>query len=112
MNLLRKDMEEQAFFLEMQRLSLEMDAIVKKHGMSERVASILVVGLVDSDDFGDTQMQAIYSYSLDSKEELESITNFINNTWEDEDDDEYYDEDDDEEPNLDDLIGGLGIELE
>ena len=95
-------MEEQAFFLEIQRLSVEMDAIVKKHGMSERIASILVVGLVDSDIYGDTQMQAIYSYSLDSKEELESITNFINNTWEEEE----------EEPNLDDLIGGLGIELE
>ena len=105
MNLLRKDMEEQAFFLEIQRLSVEMDAIVKKHGMSERIASILVVGLVDSDIYGDAQMQAIYSYSLDSKEELESITNFINNTWEEEEEEE-------EEPNLDDLIGGLGIELE
>lgn len=102
-------MEEQAFFLEMQRLSLKMDDVVKKFGMSERVASILVVGLVDSDIYGDSQMQAIYSYSLDSKEELESITNFINNTWEEEADDEYGDE---EQPNLDDLIGGLGIELE
>ena len=44
MNLLRKDMEEQAFFLEIQRLSVEMDEIIHKYGMQSRVASIMVMG--------------------------------------------------------------------
>ena len=84
MNLLRKDMEEQAFFLE-----------------------ILVTGLIDHDMFGETRVKAIYSYSLDSEEELNNIIDFINNTWENVDGLR-----EDEDIDLDDLLGGTGIELE
>ena len=100
MNLLRKDMEEQAFFLEIQLLSMQMDEIIHKHGMQDRVASIMVTGLIDEDFMGNSRLQAIYSYSLDSKEELDSILDFINSTW-----DEGYDD-------IDDLLDGTGIELE
>ena len=103
MNLLRKDMEEQAFFLEIQLLSMQMDEIIHKHGMQDRVASIMVTGLIDEDFMGNSRLQAIYSYSLDSKEELDSILDFINSTWDDSD--EGYDD-------IDDLLDGTGIEIE
>tara|TARA_R110000796_G_scaffold123892_2_gene238318 strand:+ start:330 stop:611 length:282 start_codon:yes stop_codon:yes gene_type:complete len=93
-------MEEQAFFLEIQLLSMQMDEIIHKHGMQDRVASIMVTGLIDEDFMGNSRLQAIYSYSLDSKEELDSILDFINSTW-----DEGYDD-------IDDLLDGTGIELE
>jgi hypothetical protein len=107
MNLLRKDMEEQAFFLEIQRLSMEMDEIINKHGMRDRVASIMVTGLIDQDFLGNSRLQAIYSYSLDSREELDSILDFINNTWDDSDDIDW-----ETSPDIDDLLDGTGIELE
>ena len=100
-------MEEQAFFLEIQRLSDEMEDVIKKHGMEDRVMSIMVTGLVDTDIFGNSRLQAMYSYSLDSKEELDSILDFINSTWDDSDDIDW-----ETPPNIDDLLDGTGIELE
>ena len=71
-------MEEQAFFLEIQRLSMEMDRVIERYDMRDRVVSIMVTGLIDSNIFGDTKLKAIYSYSLESLEELENIVQFIN----------------------------------
>ena len=56
---------------------------------------------------GNSRLQAIYSYSLDSKEELDSILEFINSTWDDSDEIDW-----DTPPDLDDLLDGTGIELE
>ena len=48
----------------------------------------------------------MYSYSLDSKEELDSILEFINSTWDDTDkNNKGYDD-------IDDLLDGTGIDLE
>jgi hypothetical protein len=100
-------MEEEAFFLELQKLSLEMDAIIDKYNMRERVISVMVTGLVDENIFGDTRLKCIYSYSLESPEELENIINFIDNTWHNPvaDKEEGY-------KDIDDLLDGTGIELE
>ena len=56
---------------------------------------------------GNSRLQAIYSYSLESREELDSILDFINNTWDDSDtkSNRGYD-------GIDDLLDGTGIELE
>ena len=110
MKLLRKDMEEQAFFLEIQRLSMEMDAVIDRYNMRDRVASIFVTGLIDEDIMGNSRLKAIYSYSIDSQEELDSILGFVDNTWRDlesENIDEDYGYKD-----VDDLLDGTGIELE
>tara|TARA_R110002012_G_scaffold68324_3_gene177528 strand:+ start:797 stop:1099 length:303 start_codon:yes stop_codon:yes gene_type:complete len=99
-------MEEQAFLLEIQRLSFELDKLIDKYNMRDRVMSVMVTGLIDETELGETRLKAIYSYSLDSREELESILGFIDNTWED-----FYGDDYDE-PDIDDLLDGTGIELE
>tara|TARA_R110002050_G_scaffold14651_3_gene46021 strand:- start:1645 stop:1971 length:327 start_codon:yes stop_codon:yes gene_type:complete len=107
MNLLRKDMEEQAFFLEIQRLSMEIDRVIDEYGMRDRALSIMVTGLIDHNVFGDRRIKAIYSYSLESQEELDNIIDFIDNTWDDPDkkEDNCY-------KDIDDLLDGTGIELE
>ena len=86
---------------------MEMDEIIYKHGMQDRVVSIMVTGLTDEDIMGNSRLQAIYSYSLESREELDSILDFINNTWDDSDtkSNTGYD-------GIDDLLDGTGIELE
>ena len=98
-------MEEQAFFLEIQRLSEEMDDVIKKYGMQDRIMSVSVIGLIDEDLMGNSRLQAIYSYSLDSKEELNSIIEFINSSWEQTDVEEGY-------KDIDDLLDGTGVGLE
>ena len=100
-------MEEQAFFLEIQRLSMEIDRVIDEYGMRDRALSIMVTGLIDENIFGDKRVKAIYSYSLESKEELDNIINFIDNTWNEpnKEEDNYY-------KNIDDLLDGTGIELE
>ena len=103
-------MEEQAFFLEVQRLSMELDQIVDLYNMRDRVASVMVTGLIDEDIMGNSRLNAIYSYSLDSREELNSILQFIDSTWYD------LDNKDSEEvegyKDIDDLLNGTGVELE
>tara|TARA_R110002050_G_C8536868_1_gene479173 strand:- start:57 stop:353 length:297 start_codon:yes stop_codon:yes gene_type:complete len=98
-------MEEHAFFLEIQRLSEEMDDVIKKYGMQDRIMSVSVIGLIDEDLMGNSRLQAIYSYSLDSKEELNSIIEFINSSWEQTDVEEGY-------KDIDDLLDGTGVGLE
>ena len=100
-------MEEQAFFLEIQRLSMEIDRVIDEYGMRDRALSIMVTGLIDENIFGDKRVKAIYSYSLESKEELDNIIDFIDNTWNEpnKEEDNYY-------KNIDDLLDGTGIELE
>jgi len=101
-------MEEQAFFLEIQRLSIEIDKVIDEYGMRDRALSVMVTGLIDENIFGDRRIKAIYSYSLDSQEELDNVMNFIDNTWDDPDkkeEDNYY-------KDIDDLLDGTGIELE
>ena len=98
-------MEEHAFFLEIQRLSEEMDDVIKKYGMQDRIMSVSVIGLIDEDLMGNSRLQAIYSYSLDSKEELNSIIEFLNSSWEQTDVEEGY-------KDIDDLLDGTGVGLE
>ena len=99
-------MEEDAFFLELKRLSMEMDDIIEKYNMRERVISVMVTGLIDQNIFGETRLKCMYSYSLESQEELDNIINFIDSTW--------YSPTDKKEgyKDIDDLLDGTGIELE
>jgi len=103
-------MEEQAFFLEVQRLSMELDRIVDLYNMRDRVASVMVTGLIDEDIMGNSRLKAIYSYSLDSREELNSILQFIDSTWYDLDNKDS--EEVDGYKDIDDLLNGTGVELE
>ena len=103
-------MKEQAFLLEIQRLALEMDMLIDKYDVRDKVVSVMVTGLLDDDFFGEPRLKAIYSYSLDSRSELDSIIDFIDTTWDDintetpEQIEGYKD--------IDDLLDGTGIELE
>ena len=99
-------MEEDAFFLELKRLSMEMDDIIDEYNMRERVISIMVTGLIDQNIFGESRLKCMYSYSLESREELDNIIDFIDSTW--------YSPTDKKEgyKDIDDLLDGTGIELE
>ena len=101
-------MEDEGFLLEIQRLSFEMDKVIDKYGVRDRVMQLMVVGLMDEDLIGNTKLRAIYSYHIESHDELTSMINFVDSTWE-EFENKYNKEDD---PDLDDLLDGLDIDLE
>jgi|TARA_R100001015_G_C4584156_1_gene140275 hypothetical protein len=101
-------MEDEGFLLEIQRLSFEMDKVIEKYGVRDRVMQLMVIGLMDEDIMGNTRLKAIYSYNIESDDELASVITFVGSTWDN--NENKYSEDD--EPDLDDLLDGLGIDLE
>tara|TARA_A100000172_G_C3033088_1_gene107445 strand:+ start:944 stop:1252 length:309 start_codon:yes stop_codon:yes gene_type:complete len=101
-------MEDEGFLLEIQRLSFEMDKVIDKYGVRDRVMQLMVIGLMDEDIMGNTRLKAIYSYQMESDDELASMITFVGSTWDN--DEDKYNEDD--EPDLGDLLDGLGIDLE
>tara|TARA_R100001510_G_C7444478_1_gene72219 strand:- start:33 stop:341 length:309 start_codon:yes stop_codon:yes gene_type:complete len=101
-------MEDEGFLLEIQRLSFEMDKVIEKYGVRDRVMQLMVIGLMDEDIMGNTRLKAIYSYNIESDDELASMITFVGSTW-DNNEDEYNEND---EPDLGDLLDGLGIDLE
>ena len=101
-------MEDEGFLLEIQRLSFEMDKVIEKYGVRDRVMQLMVIGLMDEDIMGNTRLKAIYSYNIESDDELASVITFVGSTWDN--NENKYNKDD--EPDLDDLLDGLGIDLE
>ena len=96
-----EDTEDYQFLLEMQQLHSQMEVLIEKHNMRERVMSVVVTGVLNAIDEETSQMKALFSYNLGSKEELKEIIKFIENTYEDQNGG----------PDLDGLIDGLGISL-
>lgn len=96
-------MEEDGFLLEIQQISFDLERVIEKYGVRDRVMQLMVVGILDEDVIGNTRLKAIYSYHIESDDELKSIINFVTDTWKDDDDDDI---------DLSDLLDGTGIELE
>ena len=72
--------------------------------MKDRVLASIVVGVLDLDaiEYGDeeAEMKTMYSFNLQSRAELESVKEVMDNAYKDDDD-----------IDLDDLLGDLGISL-
>ena len=85
-----------------------MDKVIEKYGVRDRVMQLMVIGLMDEDIMGNTRLKAIYSYNIESDDELASVITFVGSTW-DNNENKYNGDD---EPDLDDLLDGLGIDLE
>tara|TARA_B100000900_G_C20104701_1_gene523428 strand:+ start:91 stop:393 length:303 start_codon:yes stop_codon:yes gene_type:complete len=92
------------FFAEMYSLVKKMEETIGEFEMKDRVLASIVVGVLDLEaiEYGDeeAEMKTMYSFSLQSRAELESVKQIM---------DSAYQEDDDIE--LDDLLGDLGISL-
>ena len=77
-----------------------MEMLIEKNGMRNRVMSVVVTGLLEPIDEDNSTMKALFSYNLGSYDELDVMIDFIKNTYEEQDG-----------PDLDDLLGDLGISL-
>jgi len=91
------------FFAEMYSLVKKMEDTIDEFDMKDRVLASIVVGVLDLEAIEageeETEMKTMYSFSLQSRQELNTIKNIMDNAYSEEDDD------------LEDLLGSLGISL-
>ena len=91
------------FFAEMYSLVKKMEETIEEFDMKDRTLASIVVGVLDLDaiEAGDeeTEMKTMYSFRLQSRQELETMKTIMDNAYSDEDED------------LEDLLGSLGISL-
>lgn len=95
--------EDVEFLSELYTKILEIENLVKERGYEDRVMSAIVVGLMDEIESAEdesVEMKSLFSYNLDSKDELDIVVDLMRETYEDNDDGE-----------LRDMLGDLGISL-
>ena len=94
------------FLMEVHRLVIELELLIDKYDMRDKVLSMMVVGVLDSiqDDEEKSRMKAIYSHNMQDELELQTLIDFATETWR---------ENKDIDPGLDfdDLFDGLDISL-
>jgi len=96
---------EDDFLMEVHRIAIELELLIDKYDLRDNVISMMVVGVLqDLRLENQSNMKAIYSHNIQNKEELDVMTDFAKDTWEDS-------KDIDDEPDIDDLLKGLGISL-
>ena len=95
--------EDVEFLSELYTKILEIENLVKERGYENRIMSAIVVGLMDEIESAEdesVEMKSLFSYNLDSTEELDIVVDLMRETYEDNNDDD-----------LRDMLGDLGISL-
>lgn len=95
------------FLMEVHRLAIELELLIDKYDMRDRVLSMMVVGVLESLDIEDedkSRMKAIYSHNMHDELELQALIDFATETWKE-------NKDIDRGLDFDDLFDGLDISL-
>lgn len=95
--------EDVEFLSELYSKVLEIEKLVKERGYEDRVMSAIVVGLMDEIESAEdesVEMKSLFSYNLDSTEELDIMVDLMRETFDGGGNDE-----------LRDMLGDLGISL-
>ena len=99
------DSIDKEFIAEAYSLIVQIEDLIKRYNYEDRVMSAMVLGILDIDwekevpvEGDEIQLKSVFSYNLDSKDELEIMKEIMTQQFK-------------EETNLDDLLGDLGISL-
>lgn len=95
--------EDVEFLSELYTKILEIENLVKERGYENRIMSAIVVGLMDEIESAEdesVEMKSLFSYNLDSTQELDIVIDLMRETYEDNNDSD-----------LRDMLGDLGISL-
>jgi len=93
------------FIAEAYSLIVQIEELIKKYEYEDRVMSTILIGVIDADldkepeDGDEVQLKSVFSYNLDSEEELEMIKDIMTMQYKENNSD------------LDQLLGDLGISL-
>ena len=79
------------FFAEMYSLVKKMEETIDEFDMKDRTLASIVVGVLDLDAIEagaeETEMKTMYSFSLQSRQELDTMKTIMDNAYSDDDDD-------------------------
>jgi len=94
------------FLMEVHRLAIELELLIDKYDMRDRVLSMMVVGVLEAmeEEEDRSRMKAIYSHNMHDELELQTLIDFATETWKE-------NKDIDRGLDFDDLFDGLGISL-
>lgn len=96
-----KDMREEGFFYEMQEIAMAINELAHKYDLDDRIISCFVVGVLQPETEETSNLKALFHYNIQNRDELKIVTEFMSDTYDPPTDG----------PDLEDLLGGLGISL-
>lgn len=91
--------ETHEFLMKVKAHFAEIAQLIKDYDMEDRVLAASMIGVLDPLDEDNSDLTAIYAMNIDSREELDVVTDFLVDAYEE------------NNPDLNDLLGGLGISL-
>jgi phage/plasmid-associated DNA primase len=97
-------MKDDDFLIKLQQKLFEIDLLIDEYEMRDRLLSIFVAGILDPIDDNTSTMKAMYGYSIENREELDTMIDFIKDTWKEQDDISRGDD-------FEDLLNSMGISL-
>ena len=97
-------MKDDDFLIKLQQKLFEIDLLIDEYEMRDRLLSIFVAGILEPIDDDTSTMKAMYGYSIENREELDTMIDFIKDTWKEQDDISRGDD-------FEDLLNSMGISL-
>jgi len=97
-------MKDDDFLIKLQQKLFEIDLLIDKYDMRDRLLSIFVAGILEPIDDNTSTMKAMYGYSIENREELDTMIDFIKDTWKEQEDISRGDD-------FEDLLNSMGISL-
>lgn len=97
-------MKDDDFLIKLQQKLFEIDLLIDEYEMRDRLLSIFVAGILEPIDDDTSTMKAMYGYSIENKEELDTMIDFIKDTWKEQEDISRGDD-------FEDLLNSMGISL-
>jgi len=97
-------MKDDDFLIKLQQKLFEIDLLIDEYEMRDRLLSIFVAGILEPIDDNTSTMKAMYGYSIENREELDTMIDFIKDTWKEQDDISRGDD-------FEDLLNSMGISL-
>jgi len=91
--------ETHEFLMKVKDHFAEIAELIKEYEMEDKVLAASMIGVLDPLDENNSDLTAIYAMNIDSREELDVVTEFLVDAYEE------------NNPDLNDLLGGLGISL-
>jgi phage/plasmid-associated DNA primase len=97
-------MKDDDFLIKLQQKLFEIDLLIDEYEMRDRLLSIFVAGILEPIDDNTSTMKAMYGYSIENREELDTMIDFIKDTWKEQEDISRGDD-------FEDLLNSMGISL-
>lgn len=97
-------MKDDDFLIKLQQKLFEIDLLIDEYEMRDRLLSIFVAGILEPIDDNTSTMKAMYGYSIENREELDTMIDFIKDTWKEQEDINRGDD-------FEDLLNSMGISL-